>query len=111
MKTFSLDNKISIRDSESVATYLHEIAKHPLLTTSEENQLTKEVRNGNVNALHSLVKSNLKFVVLVAKQFHETGLPFEDLINEGNIGLINAAKRFDNTTLVPIELALRLYIH
>ena len=85
------------RESQSLDKYLQEIGKVGLLTPDEEVQLAIEIRKGSQAALEKLVKSNLRFVVSVAKQYQNQGLTLGDLINEGNLGLIKAAKRFDET--------------
>jgi RNA polymerase primary sigma factor len=85
------------RESQSLDKYLQEIGKVDLLTPQEEIELAKEIKKGNQQALDKLVKANLRFVVSVAKQYQNQGLSLGDLINEGNLGLIKAAKRFDET--------------
>jgi len=80
---------------DSLGIYLREIRKIPLLTPKEEADLARRVKAGDQDALDGLVRHNLRFVVSVAKQYSNQGVPFEDLINEGNLGLIRAAKRFD----------------
>ncbi len=85
------------RESQSLDKYLQEIGKVDLLTPQEEIELAKEIKKGNQQALEKLVKANLRFVVSVAKQYQNQGLSLGDLINEGNLGLIKAAKRFDET--------------
>ncbi len=82
-------------NNRSLDVYLHEINKTPLLTREGEQQLARRIRKGNQAALDHLVKANLRFVVSVAKQYANQGLSLEDLINEGNLGLIKAAHRFD----------------
>lgn len=82
-------------ESQSLDKYLHEISKVELLTSAQEIELATEIKKGNKKALDKLVKANLRFVVSVAKQYQGQGLSLGDLINEGNIGLIKAAERFD----------------
>lgn len=88
---------ITNREAASLDKYLSEIAKEPLLTPEEEIQLAIKIRNGDTLALERLIKSNLRFVVSVAKQYQNQGLSLGDLINEGNVGLMKAARRFDET--------------
>jgi RNA polymerase primary sigma factor len=88
---------ISIRESQSLDRYLQEIGKVSLITPEEEVRLAKEIQAGSQIALEKLTKANLRFVVSVAKQYQNQGLSLGDLINEGNLGLIKAAKRFDET--------------
>lgn len=88
---------ISTRESESLDRYLHEIGKEKLITPDDEVRLAKEIQKGSQKALEDLTKANLRFVVSVAKQYQNQGLSLGDLINEGNLGLIKAAKRFDET--------------
>lgn len=85
------------RESQSLDRYLQEIGKVDLITADEEIELAIKIRTGDNEALDKLTKANLRFVVSVAKQFQNKGLPLSDLINEGNIGLIKAAKKFDET--------------
>jgi len=85
------------RESQSLDKYLQEIGKVDLLTADEEIDLAKKIKKGDQKALEKLVKANLRFVVSVAKQYQNQGLTLGDLINEGNLGLIKAAKRFDET--------------
>ncbi len=89
-KTFSLNNATLDR-------YLHEIGNEVLVTKDKEVELAREIRNGSLKALDSLIKANLRFVVSVAKGYQNQGMSLCDLINEGNLGLIEAAKRFDET--------------
>ena len=85
------------RESKSLDQYLQEIGKVNLLTPDEEVDLAIKIRKGDGDAQEKLVRANLRFVVSVAKQFQNKGLSLGDLINEGNLGLIKAAKRFDET--------------
>lgn len=85
------------RESQSLDKYLQEIGKVDLLTPEEEIDLAKRIKKGDQRALEKLTKANLRFVVSVAKQYQNQGLSLGDLINEGNLGLIKAAKRFDET--------------
>jgi len=85
------------RESQSLDTYLQEIGKVDLLKPEEEIDLAKRIKKGDQRALEKLTKANLRFVVSVAKQYQNQGLSLGDLINEGNLGLIKAAKRFDET--------------
>ncbi|NOZ56866.1 MAG: RNA polymerase sigma factor RpoD/SigA [Calditrichaeota bacterium] len=84
-------------DSRFLKRYLEEIHDRPLLTVEEEQELALRARKGDEEALRRLVEGNLRFVVMVAKEYKDSGLPLADLINEGNVGLIEAAKRFDVT--------------
>lgn len=85
------------RESQSLDKYLQEIGKVDLITSEEEIELAQRIKKGDQKALEKLVKANLRFVVSVAKQYQNQGLSLGDLINEGNLGLIKAAKRFDET--------------
>jgi RNA polymerase primary sigma factor len=87
----------SNRANQSLDRYLQEIGEVPLLTPDQEIELARLIKDGSQNALEKLTKSNLRFVVSVAKQYQNQGLSLGDLINEGNLGLIKAAKRFDET--------------
>ena len=84
-------------EDKSLDLYLREIGETPLIKAAEEVELAKKIKNGDQSALEKLTKANLRFVVSVAKQYQNQGLSLADLINEGNIGLIKAAKRFDET--------------
>jgi len=84
-------------EEESLALYLKDIAKHRSLTMKDEAELAVRIRKDDVMALEKLVKANLRFVVSVARNYQNQGLPLADLINEGNLGLIRAARRFDET--------------
>jgi RNA polymerase primary sigma factor len=83
--------------NRAMRLYLKEIAKIPLLTVEEERELGRRVQKGDKDALQKLIESNLRFVIKIAKKYRKSGLPFLDLINEGNIGLMEAARRFDPT--------------
>lgn len=85
------------RSDHSLDTYLHEIGEEPLLTSAEEISLAIKIKKGNRDALEKLTQANLRFVVSVAKQYQNQGLSLGDLINEGNLGLMKAASRFDET--------------
>ena len=97
MRQLKIANTITARDSVSLEIYLQEISHEPLITTEEEENLARRIREGDNKALESLTKANLRFVVSVAKQYQNQGLSLPDLINEGNVGLIKAAQRFDET--------------
>jgi RNA polymerase primary sigma factor len=97
MRQLKISKSITNRESQSLEKYLHEIGKFSLLTPEEEVELAKRIRNGDEKALDKLTRSNLRFVVSVAKQYQNQGLSLPDLINEGNLGLIKAAQRFDET--------------
>lgn len=96
MRPLKITHNISQRDTQ-VDKYMSEIAKNELLSAEDEAVLAKKIRVGDSDALELLVKSNLRFVVSVAKQYQNQGLPLSDLINEGNLGLIRAAHKFDET--------------
>ena len=97
MRQLRITNKITSRDSVSLDKYLNDISKIALLTAEQEADLARRIRAGDQGALEILTKSNLRFVVSVAKQYQNQGLSLDDLINEGNVGLMKAAKRFDET--------------
>ncbi|WEK20873.1 MAG: RNA polymerase sigma factor RpoD/SigA [Candidatus Pedobacter colombiensis] len=97
MKQFRVLQSIIRRDSDSVERYLNDIGKINLLSMEDEVRLAGRIRKGDAGALQQLVKGNLRFVVSVAKKYQERGLKLSDLISEGNIGLIKAAKYFDDT--------------
>ncbi|HMY24039.1 MAG TPA: sigma-70 family RNA polymerase sigma factor, partial [Chitinophagales bacterium] len=97
MKQLKITTKITSRDSFSIDKYLSEISKLPMLSEEEEVKVAQQIRAGDTEAFEKLVQSNLRFVVSVAKQYQNQGLALNDLINEGNIGLIKAASKFDET--------------
>ncbi len=97
MRQLKITKSITNRESASLDKYLQEIGREELITAEEEVQLAKKIRDGDQRALEKLTRANLRFVVSVAKQYQNQGLSLPDLINEGNLGLIKAAKRFDET--------------
>lgn len=97
MRQLKITNTITNRDSATLEKYFNEVSKIELLTAEEEVDLAKRIKKGDQLALEKLVKANLRFVVSVAKQYHHNKVPLNDLINEGNLGLIKAAKMFDET--------------
>jgi RNA polymerase primary sigma factor len=97
MRQLKITKSITNRESASLDKYLQEIGREELITAEEEVQLAKKIREGDQRALEKLTRANLRFVVSVAKQYQNQGLSLPDLINEGNLGLIKAAKRFDET--------------
>lgn len=97
MRQLKISKQITNRESQSLDKYLQEIGKVDLLTADEEVVLARRIREGDRIALEKLTKANLRFVVSVAKQYQNQGLSLSDLINEGNLGLIKSAKRFDET--------------
>jgi len=97
MRQLKISKQITNRESQSIDKYLHEISKVDLITAQEEVELAKRIHEGDQVALEKLTKANLRFVVSVAKQYQGQGLPLNDLINEGNLGLVKAAQKFDET--------------
>src|SRR5471030_2759870 len=97
MRQLKITKSITNRESASLDKYLQEIGREELITAEEEVQLAKKIRDGDQSALEKLTRANLRFVVSVAKQYQNQGLSLPDLINEGNLGLIKAGKRFDET--------------
>src|SRR5213596_431542 len=97
MRQLKITKSITNRESQSLEKYLQEIGREELITAEEEVRLARKIKEGSQDALDRLTKANLRFVVSVAKQYQNQGLSLGDLINEGNLGLIKAAKRFDET--------------
>lgn len=97
MRQLKIIKKPTFRETESLNKYLQEVSKIDLLTSQEEVELAHRINRGDDNALNKLVRANLRFVISVAKQYQNQGLSLPDLINEGNLGLIRAARRFDET--------------
>jgi len=97
MKQLKITKQVTNRESVSLDKYLQEISKYELLRPEVEAELSVKIRKGDIQALDMLIKANLRFVVSVSKQYQNQGLTLIDLINEGNIGLIKAARRFDET--------------
>ncbi|MCB2219233.1 MAG: RNA polymerase sigma factor RpoD/SigA [Bacteroidetes bacterium] len=97
MRQLIINKSITRRDTASFEKYLHDISKVDLLTAEEEIELAQKIKRGNEEALQKLVNANLRFVVSVAKNYQHRGLSLQDLVNEGNMGLIRAAKLFDET--------------
>ena len=97
MRQLKITKQVTNRENASLDKYLQEIGRVELITADEEVELARKIRQGNEAALNKLVKSNLRFVVSVSKQYQNQGLSLPDLINEGNLGLIKAAQRFDET--------------
>ena len=97
MRQLKITKSITNRESQSLDKYLQEISKETLITAEEEVLLAQRIKKGDQIALEKLIKSNLRFVISVAKQYQNQGLTLPDLINEGNLGLIKAAQRFDET--------------
>lgn len=97
MRQLKITNKITSRESMSLDKYLSDISKIDMLTPEEETELAKKIREGDEAAFARMVNANLRFVVSVAKQYQNQGLTLSDLINEGNVGLMKACTRFDET--------------
>jgi RNA polymerase primary sigma factor len=97
MRQLKITKQVTNREAPSLDKYLHEIGKVQLITAEEEVGLAKKIKQGDAAALERLINANLRFVVSVAKQYQNQGLSLPDLINEGNLGLIKAAQRFDET--------------
>jgi RNA polymerase primary sigma factor len=97
MRQLKITKSITNRESASLDKYLQEIGREELITVEEEVELAQRIRNGDQEALEKLTRANLRFVVSVAKQYQNQGISLPDLINEGNLGLIKAAEKFDET--------------
>ncbi len=97
MRNLKITKQITNRAGKSMEIYLKDVSRENMVTPEEEVELSRRIHEGDEEALRRLINGNLRFVISVAKQYQHTGIPLEDLINEGNIGLITAAKRFDAT--------------
>lgn len=97
MRQLKISKQVTNRETASLEKYLHDISKVELITADEEAELSRKIKEGDQDALDKLTKANLRFVVSVAKQYQNQGLNLPDLINEGNLGLMKAAQRFDET--------------
>jgi len=97
MRQLKITKSITNRESQSLDKYLQEIGREDLITAEEEVELAQRIKKGDQAALEKLTRANLRFVVSVSKQYQNQGLSLPDLINEGNLGLIKAAQRFDET--------------
>ncbi len=97
MRQLKITKQITRRDEESINRYFQDINKYPMISPEEEVELSLRIKNGDTLALEKLVVANLRFVISVAKQYQGQGLSFSDLINEGNLGLVKAAEKFDAT--------------
>ena len=95
MRQLKINKSITNRESEALDKYLQEIGKEELIGAEEEVELAQRIKKGDRKALERLTRANLRFVVSVAKQYQNQGLSLPDLINEGNMGLIKAAEKFD----------------
>jgi len=97
MRQLKITQSITNRESSSIEMYMNEVGKYEMIDIEKETQLAERIHNGDSEAVNELVKANLRFVISVAKQYQNQGLTLPDLINEGNLGLIKAAKKFDET--------------
>jgi RNA polymerase primary sigma factor len=97
MRQLKITKQITQRNDDTINRYFNEINKYPLISAEEEVELSVRIRNGDNEAMKKLVQANLRFVISVAKQYQNQGLSFSDLINEGNVGLVKAAQKFDET--------------
>ena len=97
MRQLKIVKQVTNREVASLDKYLQEISREAMISAEEEVELAKRIKNGDRRALEKLTRANLRFVVSVAKQYQNQGMTLPDLINEGNVGLIKAAERFDET--------------
>ena len=97
MKSFKITQSITDRQDASLGLYFKDVSKQPMISPEEEIRLTKEIKKGNDKAVQKLAAANLRFVISVAKQYQGKGIPLVDLIQEGNLGLLEAARKFDET--------------
>tara|TARA_R110002072_G_scaffold118631_1_gene250735 strand:- start:145288 stop:146154 length:867 start_codon:yes stop_codon:yes gene_type:complete len=97
MRQLKITKQVTNRETKSLNSYLQDVSKIDMITAEEEVELAQRIREGDQAALNKLTRSNLRFVISVAKQYQNQGLTLSDLINEGNVGLVKAAKRFDET--------------
>ncbi len=97
MRQLKINQQITHRNENSVVLYLQEVSRYPMVSPEEEAELALKISLGDEMAMHKLVEANLRFVISVAKQYQNQGLAFVDLINEGNVGLVKAAGKFDST--------------
>lgn len=97
MRQLKITKQVTNRETKSLNSYLQDVSRIELITAEEEVELAQRIREGDQEALDKLTKSNLRFVISVAKQYQNQGLTLSDLINEGNVGLVKAAQRFDET--------------
>lgn len=97
MRQLKITRQITSRDEASLSLYFQEVNKYPMISATEEVELSEKIRAGDEYALQKLVEANLRFVISVAKQYQHRGLSLQDLINEGNVGLVKAASKFDET--------------
>src|SRR5690554_5306095 len=97
MRQLKITKQVTNRETKSLNSYLQDVSKIDLITAEEEVELAQRIREGDQAALNKLSRANLRFVISVAKQYQNQGLSLPDLINEGNVGLVKVAKRFDET--------------
>ena len=97
MRQLKITKQVTNRETKSLNNYLADVSKIDLITADEEVELAQRIKKGDQRALDKLTRANLRFVISVAKQYQNQGLGLSDLINEGNLGLVKAAQRFDET--------------